>query len=153
MTRLIVVTIAVLALVIPLSAAPVSIDPPNPDSNTPITIWLGGTWTDLCPVSDPSVTMNGTDIFITLHVTVRLCPGPGLFPTPVWSQSVKLAPLAAGTYSIHAAILQSSLLVTPPPVPVPVGDLTFGVTDANPPFTIFPNAASIAGGDLVIITP
>src|SRR5437588_8684035 len=150
MTRLIVVTIAVLALVIPLSAAPVSIDPPNPDSNTPITVWLGGPWTDLCPVSDPSVTMSGTDIFITLHVTARLCPGPGLFPTPVWSQSVKLAALPAGTYTIHASIFDSSNHAAPP-ISVPVGDLTFGVTDANPPFTVFPNAASIAGGDLVTI--
>jgi hypothetical protein len=151
--RLLVVTIAVLALAVPLFAAPVSIDPPNPDSNTPITIWLGGTWQDNCPVADPVVTMNGTNIFIEMHVTARLCPGSGLFLTPVWSQSVKVAPLPAGTYSIHATILQSGVNVTPPPPLVPAGDLTFSVTDANPPFTIFPNAVSIAGGDLVIIAP
>src|SRR5438552_4537669 len=135
MSRFLAVTAVLFLLALPLFAAPVSIDPPNPDSNTPITIWLGGTWTDLCPVSDPSVTMNGTDIFVTLHVPARLCPGPGLFPTPVWSQSVKLAPLAAGTYSIHASIFDSSGHAAPPAT-IPVGDLTFGVTDANPPFTI-----------------
>jgi hypothetical protein len=154
MSRFLAASILVLVLALPLFAAPVSIDPTNPDSSTPITVWLGGTWIDTCGVHDPVVTMNGSNIFIELHVTARFCPGSGFFLTPVWSQSVKLAPLPAGTYTIHATILQSSLLITPPlPAPVPVGDLTFGVTDANPPFTVFPNAASIAGGDLVTITP
>jgi hypothetical protein len=153
MNRLIVVTIVLLVLAVPSFAAPVSIDPPNPDSNTAITIWLGGTWTDTCPVQDPVVSMNSNTINVDMHVTALLCPGRGLFDTPVWSHSVRLAPLPAGTYTIHATIIQSGLLITPPPPAVLVGDLTFTVTDANPPFTIFPNAASIAGGDLVIITP
>jgi hypothetical protein len=151
MSRFLAVTTVLLVLAVPMFAAPVSIDPPNPDSNTSITVWLGGTWTDNCPVSDPSVTMNGTDIVITMHVTARLCPGAGLFLMPVWSQSVKLAPLPSGMYSIHASIFDSSNHAAPP-ISVPAGDLTFGVTDANPPFTIFPNAASVLGGDLVTIT-
>lgn len=138
--RIMRVTSFIVALLLSLSAfaQTVEIQPPNPDSQTAITVLVGARGG--CTPHDPVVTVVGSEVTIALKlgdICNPIVPPPGV--------SVRLPLLPPGTYNLH--VVASDL-----PQPSEAGATTFSVAEANPRFTMSTGVSPIAGGGTVTIT-
>ena len=132
------IAVAVVLFSLSAFADTIEIQPPNPDSTTQITALLGGI--DGCTPRDPQVTVNGSDITIALKFG-DVCPA---IAAP-YAVSVRLPILPAGNYTLR--VVPSDRANLPE-----ASRTTFSVSEANPRLLLSSHVASIAGGDVVIIT-
>ena len=115
-----------------LSSTPVSIDPPDPTSVDPVTLFVQQF--DSCP-PPPVMTRSGFEIDVTLGAGICLSP-PVLI-----THSVDLGTLPAGRYNVNVVYPGSSVPVT----------FSFVVLDANYSVAVWQSVGSTAGGTTVNI--
>src|SRR5437762_3505589 len=120
--------IAVTTLFLSLSAfgATVSIDPPNPDPTTPITIRVGGMWRDGCVPANPQIAISNNDVNFVLTAPGGICTGA---LTPFKAEG-KIAALPPGVYRVRVTVSS-----------VEIATLPFVVSDPNAKLSVAPNAS------------
>ncbi|HEX7418864.1 MAG TPA: IPT/TIG domain-containing protein, partial [Thermoanaerobaculia bacterium] len=128
--------IIVSLVALPLSAANLWFDPPNPTSRTPVVAHVRASVS--CLPNGTSVSIGGHNISITLK-QIQPCTVPSPADGFLWTADLGVLP--AGAYDVAAG---------PEMLLIALAEAKLSVADANAPFTVSPNVAWTTGGDVTI---
>lgn len=145
MLRPLIVFVVVLTTISSAAAQEFLVDPPQPDSATSVAIVIRGYGQNGCELPrSVSVVRSGSDIEI-IFTLYGYGVGCGLV-TVAWKRTVPLGILAAGVYRVRV------YTVLPPFAGrALLHDRELVITESEPPFSIEPPAASISGGEQVVL--